>query len=130
MSGAAKRFWVYVIVLDPEGLADRDKVDLGKGALYVGYTSKTPEERLLTHQGAGPLAGKVFQRMEDPLASHLGMVLAHYAGPHAYEAEARRNERRTHNRLRADGYKVFGDKGRRLALPKRPPGEAPDRPRP
>lgn len=127
MSGEAKRFWVYVIVLDPEALADRDKVHLGKGALYVGYTSTTPEERLLTHQRAGPRAGKVFQRMVDPLASHLGMGLAHYAGPHASEAEARRNERRTHNRLRADGYKVFGDRGRRLVLPKRSPGEAPGR---
>lgn len=119
MNAVGKGYSVYVIALAADALADRDRVDLGTGAVYVGYTSKTPEERLLSHQAAGPTAGRVFKRMKDPFASTFQSDLAPYAGPYATEWEARRNERRTHNRLKSRGYKVFGDRGRKLTITKR-----------
>lgn len=103
--------WVYVIELDSEGLSDRDKVDLGKGAVYVGSTSTSPEERLTKHQRTDRSAGRVFKRMTDPKRSWLRPDLAYHAGPWATPGEARRNERRLHNRLVQDGFKVFGDRG-------------------
>jgi hypothetical protein len=104
--------WVYVIELDAEGLSDRDKVNLGKGALYVGCTATSPESRLTKHQCTERSAGRVFKRMTDPKRSWLRPDLAHYAGPWSTPGEALRNERRLHNRLVQDGYKVFGDRGR------------------
>lgn len=107
-------FWVYVIELDAEALADRDQADLGKGAVYVGYTSHEPSVRLAKHQAAVTPAGAVFKRMKDPLGSRLRMDLSLYAGPYDTVSKARRFEKRTHNRFVSDGYKVFGDKGKKL----------------
>jgi len=111
-------YWVYVIELDQAALADRDQGEVGQGAVYVGYTSKAPEQRLKQHQ-TGVKAGKVFKRMSDPLSSRLRTDLSLYAGPYESEADARRNEKRTHNRLLSDGYKVFGDRGKRLGVRRR-----------
>ncbi len=107
-----RSYWVYVIELDADGLSEKDKVGLGKGAMYVGHTSTSPEERLTKHQRVERTAGRVFKRMTDPKRSRLRPELAHYAGPWTTPNEARRNERRLHNRLVQDGYKVFGDRGR------------------
>jgi len=108
---APAAFWVYVIELDADALADKDQRDLGHGAVYVGYTSQDPEIRLRKQQAAVRPAAAVFKRMKDPLRSRLRMDLSAYAGPYVTKEEARRKEKRTHNRLLSDGYKVFGDKG-------------------
>lgn len=107
----SKSFWVYVIELEAHGLSINDRKELRRGALYVGYTSKSPEDRLAQHQLAVGRAGRVFRRMTDPRRSRLRPDLAFYAGPWATVEEARRNERRLHNRLVRDGYRVFGDRG-------------------
>lgn len=112
---SVSRYCVYVIELDVAALAERDRIGAAKGAVYVGYTSKTPEARLAQHQ-ARVTPGKVFKRMSDPSASWLRKDLSLYAGPYKTEREARRNETRTHNRLKHDGYKVFGDRGKKLAI--------------
>ena len=108
----ADEYWVYVIELDADALADRDRHDLGKGVVYVGDSSHSPAIRLAKHQAAVPPAAAVFKRMKKPRMSRLRMDLSLYAGPYGTKAEARRNEKRTHNRLVSDGYRVFGDRGR------------------
>lgn len=117
MPTAVKRFWVYVVELDISALAAKDQGDTGKGAVYVGYTSLSPEERLAKHRRAGDRSGKVFKRMSNPQASRLRPDLSLYAGPYETKREALRNEKRTHNRLASDGYKVFGDKGKGFMKP-------------
>lgn len=107
-------FWVYVIELDSDCLADGDRVNLGRCALYVGYTSTSPEMRLAKHQTSSRTAGRVFRRMKDPKQSRLRSDLAIYAGPWPTLEIALRNERRTHNRLVRDGYRVFGNRGRKF----------------
>jgi len=44
----ARKFWVYVIELESTGLGDA-----GPGDVYVGETSKTPEERFAIHMAGG-----------------------------------------------------------------------------
>jgi hypothetical protein len=53
----AGQFWVYVIELDATGLGD-----VGEGAVYVGETAKTPEERFVNHKAGGIKAAKVVAR--------------------------------------------------------------------
>ena len=113
-------YWVYVIELDAEALADRDRADQGRGAVYVGYTSHEPAVRLAQHQAAVPPAAAVFRRMQNPLGSRLRMELSLYAGPYDTVREARKFEKRTHNRMATDGYKVFGDKGKRIMAALKP----------
>lgn len=118
MSEKSRWYWVYVIELDPDALAERDRKDLGKGAVYVGYTSHEPAVRLRKHQAAVWPAAAVFRRMKDPKKSRLRMNLSLYAGPYETVREALRNEKRTHNRLLADGYRVFGNKGTPFRKPR------------
>ena len=99
----AKEFWVYVIELAPEGLAD-----VGVGAVYVGETARTPDERFTTHKlGGQKAAGIVAKR-----GIRLRPDLYPPEGPFATRAEALRFERRTGNRLRHRGYRVFGAQGK------------------
>ena len=105
------RFWVYVIELDPQVMSCSDQANIGKGAVYVGYTSTTSDERLASHQCLTRTSGRVFRRMTDPLRSCLRPDLAIYAGPWPTLESAHRNERRLHDRLKSDGYKVFGNRG-------------------
>lgn len=114
-SGArGQSFWVYVIELDTDALSAKDQTDLGKGAVYVGYTSTTPEERLAKHKTLTRTAGRVFRRMTDAGRSRLRPDLAIYVGPWPSLEAALRNEKRMHNRLVSDGYRVFGNRGRRF----------------
>lgn len=118
-------FWVYVIEIDNDALAEKDRQDTGKGVVYVGYTSTSPEERLAKHQAAKDKAGRVFKRMTNPHLSRLRSDLALYAGPWVTKDDALRNEKRMHNRLVSDGYKVFGDRGKTfMAKPKNTNAEA------
>lgn len=98
-------FWVYVIELDPAGLGD-----VGEGAVYVGETAKTPEARFDTHKAGGVRASKVVARRGIKLRPDLYPP----EGPFETRAEALRFERRTGNRLRHRGYRVFGAQGKRF----------------
>jgi len=102
-----------VIELDATGLGE-----VGEGAVYVGETAKLPEERFATHK-AGIKAAKVVARR--------GMLLRPDLyppeGPFETRAEALRFERRTGNRLRHRGYRVYGAQGERFM--KKAPKAAP-----
>ncbi len=117
-----REYTVYVVELDEGGLSDEDRrrAEGTRGAVYVGYTSKTPDERLRVHQGGGQKAGRVFKRMRDPYASRLRMDVLDYLGTYPTPEEARRKERKAHNRLEFDGFLVFGDKGKKLNLSRQP----------
>lgn len=117
MAKNERAYTVYVIELDRDALADRDRPEDDKPVVYVGYTSHAPEVRLAKHQAAGRLAGAVFKRMKDPTRSRLRPDLARYPGPHATLQDALKNEKRTHGRLEHEGFVVFGDKGRKLRFP-------------
>ena len=98
-------YWVYVIELDPTGLSD-----VGTGAVHVGETSKTPEERFATHMAGGPKAARVVARRGIRLRPDLHPS----EGPFVTRAEALRYERKTGNRLRHRGYRVWGAQGKRF----------------
>lgn len=100
-----RRFWVYVIELDPTGLGE-----VGAGAVYVGETAKTPEGRFATHVAAGTKAAKIVARTGVRLRPDLFPP----EGPFETRAEALRFERRTGNRLRHRGYRVYGAQGERF----------------
>lgn len=103
------QFWVYVIELDAEALADVHQRNLGKGALYVGCSSHPPEHRLQQHQGGEYLAAAVFRRMKDPTRSRLRMDLCLNPGPFATQKEGEQQEADTHRALDEEGYRVFGN---------------------
>lgn len=99
----AGKFWVYVVELDPTGLANVGEL----GAVYVGETGKTPEERFATHKAGGLKASRVVARRGVRLRPDLYPP----EGPFGTRLEALRFERRTGNRLRHRGYRVFGAQG-------------------
>lgn len=51
INGIATTWHTYVVNLDPAGMTD-----VGKGYVYVGQTSHTPEERYAIHKGPKPEA--------------------------------------------------------------------------
>lgn len=102
-SAHERHYWVYVIELDPAGLGD-----VGAGAVYVGETACTPEERFETHTQGGLKASKVVARR----GLRLRPDLYPPEGPFASRAEALRYERKTGNRLRHRGYRVYGAQGK------------------
>ena len=97
------RYRVYVIELDPEGLGD-----CGKGAVYVGETSLSPEERFAKHK-SGTKAARVVTRRGLRLRPDLSP-----AEVFETRGQALRAERRTANRLTHQGYRVWGGQGRRF----------------
>jgi hypothetical protein len=102
-SARESEYWVYVIELDATGLDD-----VGAGAVYVGETATTPEERFAAHRAGGSKAAKVVARRGVRLRPDLYPP----EGPFAARAEALRFERRTGNRLRHRGYRVYGAQGK------------------
>ena len=94
----------YVINLHNPQLADP-----GKGYVYVGQTSKTPEQRLTEHlTGARSnkdinLASKVVQRFGKDLNYSLMPQRVYLT-----KRQAEKAERRLAERLRAEGYRVEG----------------------
>ena len=96
-------FWVYVVELDPTGLGD-----VGAGAVYVGETSRTPEQRFAKHKAGGQRASRIVARR----GLRLRPDLYPEEGPFKTRSEALRFERRTGNRLRHRGYRVWGGQGK------------------
>ena len=99
---------VYVIEFDADWVKDK-----GKGTIYVGYTARTPAQRLATHLAGGRTAAAVFKlnrkrRGTDlRLRNDLATAKPSHAGPWETEAEAMTHERKLANRLKAHGYVVF-----------------------
>ena len=110
----AAQFWIYVIELDSTGLGD-----VGAGAVYLGEAAKAPDERFATHQAGGIKAAKVEARR----GLRLRPDLYPPEGPFETRAEELRFERRTGNRLRHRGYRVYGAQGERFM--KKAPNAAP-----
>jgi hypothetical protein len=94
---------VYVVELDKSAVADP-----GKGYVYVGETSKTPEERFIEHTTGkrnqrGPLYSSVVLRHGVRLRPDLAPRRVYFDS-----ASSKRAEKETYDRLEAKGYKVRG----------------------
>ncbi|EAP98565.1 hypothetical protein JNB_00315 [Janibacter sp. HTCC2649] len=102
-----QEFWVYAIEFDADWIAAK-----GRGTVYVGYTARTPEQRLETHRAGGRTAAAIFKvgRRRRATNLQLRMDLAvsepNHAGPWVIEKEAMKHERKLANRLKARGYFV------------------------
>lgn len=83
-----------MIELDATGLGN-----VGEGAVYVGETAKTPQERFATHKAGGIKAAKASLGEECGLRPYLYSP----EGPFETRAAALRFDRRTGNRLRVNG---------------------------
>ena len=99
----AKVWTVYVIELDPKGCRDP-----GKGYVYVGETSKTPEERFDEHKKGkrnkrGPLFSPVVRRRGRRLRMDLAPKTKYFD-----QAASKAAEKRWAAKLKAEGYKVAG----------------------
>ena len=100
-------FWVYAIEFDGDWIADK-----GRGTVYVGYTARTPEQRLETHRKGGQTAAAVFKAGRAirgtnlRLRTDLSSARPSHAGPWPSEKEAMKHERQLANRLKAHGYVV------------------------
>ena len=98
------RVWtVYVIEMDPKGCKDP-----GKGFVYVGETSKTPEARYTEHiKGKRNKRGRLYSRSVRKYGTRLRMDLApefrYFDGASSKAAEKRRARK-----LKDEGYKVVG----------------------
>jgi predicted GIY-YIG superfamily endonuclease len=98
------RVWtVYVIELDPKGCRDP-----GKGYVYVGETSKTPEARYKEHlKGKRSKRGRLYSRSVRKYGRRLRMDLApkfrYYDA-----ASSKAAEKRWARKLTDEGYKVAG----------------------
>jgi hypothetical protein len=94
----APDYHVYVIELDETQRREGDK-----GAVYVGQSVRTPEERFAQH-----LEGHRAARVVRNHGRHLRKRLYQRFNPLASRAEAERQERELAARLRARGYTVYG----------------------
>ena len=119
-------FSVYVIEFDADWIDDK-----GKGTVYVGYTARTPEQRLEAHRAGGATAAAIFKVNRRRRASDLRLrrdlaeAKPGHAGPWATEKEAMTHERKLANLLKAHGYivkvglgKPFGSEGKKRKPPK------------
>jgi hypothetical protein len=97
------KFNVYVIELDADASAN-----CGRGCLYVGETSLTPEERWERHKAAGRTASKHVARFGRRLRPDLSVGI----GPFTSRAQAEQAEAELAAELRREGYVVFGGQGR------------------
>lgn len=99
---AVGEYWVYVVELDPTDLANCGP----KGAVYVGETGLTPQERFAKHKAGGRTSVRiVFER---------GLRLRPDLAPDkAFDSRAAvlRAENRTAKKLRNRGYRVQGGQG-------------------
>ena len=98
------RVWtVYVIELDPKGCKDP-----GKGFMYVGETSKTPEERFKEHiKGRRNKRGRLYSRMVRKYGRSLRPDLAPETR-YFDAASSKAAEKRWARKLKDEGYKVVG----------------------
>jgi hypothetical protein len=98
-----KVWTVYVIEMDPKGCKDP-----GKGFVYVGETSKTPEARFKEHiKGKRSKRGRLFSRSVRKYGQRLRMDLSpetrYFDG-----ASSKAAEKRWARKLKDEGYKVVG----------------------
>ena len=98
-----KVWTVYVIELDPKGCKDP-----GRGFVYVGETSKTPEERFAEHKKGkrnkrGPLFSPIVRRWGRRLRPDLAPGTKQYS-----QAASKAAEKRWADKMRQDGYRVSG----------------------
>lgn len=94
---------VYVIRLRADGMGD-----VGKGFVYVGETSKTPEERLREHLHP---RGPDRRRVHSSIVSRRGLELIPRLAPKTVyfsRASAKAAEKRVAERLASRGYRVAG----------------------
>jgi hypothetical protein len=99
----AKVWTVYVIELDPKGCQDP-----GKGFVYVGETSKTPEERYTEHtRGKRNKRGRLYSPAVRKYGQRLRMDLAPETR-YFDAASSKAAEKRWARKLRDEGYKVVG----------------------
>jgi predicted GIY-YIG superfamily endonuclease len=98
------RVWtVYVIEMDPKGCKDP-----GKGFLYVGETSKTPEERYKEHiKGKRSKRGRLYSRAVRKYGQRLRLDLAPEFR-YFDAASSKAAEKRWARKLKDEGYKVAG----------------------
>jgi predicted GIY-YIG superfamily endonuclease len=98
-----KVWTVYVIEMDPKGCKDP-----GKGFVYVGETSKTPEARYKEHiKGKRNKRGRLYSRAVRKYGQRLRMDLA----PETRYFDGRSSkaaEKRWARKLKDEGYKVAG----------------------
>jgi GIY-YIG catalytic domain len=98
-----KVWTVYVIELDPKGSKDP-----GKGFLYVGETSKTPDERYKEHlKGRRNKRGRLYSRSVRKYGQRLRMDLAPEIR-YFDAASSKAAEKRWARKLRDEGYRVIG----------------------
>lgn len=99
----AKVWTVYVIELDPKGCRAP-----GKGFVYVGETSKSPEDRFLEHtKGKRNKRGPLFS----PIVRRYGRTLRMDLAPQTKcfdQKASKAAEKAWAAKLKADGYKVAG----------------------
>jgi hypothetical protein len=105
------KYSVYVVKLDAAKLFQKGRCPSPETkCVYVGQTSKSPEERLKQHK-AGIRAARVVR----DYGVRLQPGITREIGPFQTEREALRAERRLSNRLKARrGYRVWGGQGRPL----------------
>ena len=98
------RVWtVYVIELDPKGCRDP-----GKGFVYVGETSKTPEERYKEHiKGKRNKRGRLYSRSVRKYGQGLRLDLAPETR-YFDAASSKAAEKRWARKMKDEGYKVVG----------------------
>jgi hypothetical protein len=106
-----KTHCLYVVDLDPRVWRDRSTMRranpkfmplTGKGFVYVGMTSHTPEERLAIHKAGGQLSAPVVRRYGRGLLPKLYEAYAKMT-----RADAEEMERYLAGRLRRKGYAVW-----------------------
>jgi hypothetical protein len=98
-----KVWTVYVIEMDPKGCKDA-----GKGFVYVGETSKTPEARFKEHiKGRRNIRGRLYSRSVRKYGKCLRMDLAPET-KYFDAVSSKAAEKRWARKLKAEGYKVVG----------------------
>lgn len=98
--------YVYVIELDPHVLAHEKHslnphAEPGSTCVYVGQTGLDPKERFAVHKQRGMYASSL-------VADYGRRLFPKYSGPWSTEEEAEREERTVAERLRKEGFYVFG----------------------
>ena len=100
-------YCVYAIEFDADWIGAK-----GQGTVYVGYTARTPEQRLETHRKGGRTAAAIFKANRKRrgtnlrLRTDLSTAKPSHGGPWSTDKEAMKHERQLANRLKAHGYVV------------------------
>ena len=106
INGSATVWHGYVVDLDETGMSQ-----IGKGYVYVGQTSHTPEKRFAIHKGSKPespaqdLRSRVVHKRGDRLNYDLMSALTP-KGPVFTQADAKSLERTWAKELHKQGYRV------------------------